>query len=137
MKNKLPFAVRLKKYTDLLGEIDLQEQRVKNIQGAGTITSQRARVGAEERLKELLERESDEYEALVRIIDQLPSKEQRQCILARYMDRMSWSCVTHVIYGHKKDYNAKIENYTRGTFRIHGTALLNANSVMLKGENEK
>ena len=130
MKQKTPFKERLKEYQDILAEIKLEEQRAKLINDDGSLTGRRAIAGIKDHLRKLLDKEQDEYEALVDIINALPCVEERQVILARYMDGMAWETITMLMFGRNKNFYEKKESYQRRIYRIHGNALSKANRIM-------
>lgn len=129
-KNKI--KERLKRYTKLLDEIDVEERRKKALDRNGSITARRAAAGVCDSLQELMSREQQEYEELIEIINALPCIEQRQAILARYMERQPWERVTEILFGHKEDYTERAESYKRRVTRIHGSALVSANMIISK-----
>lgn len=132
MKIKSPFKERLKGYKEILSEIKLEEQRAKIIQDDGSLTGRRAIAGIKDHLRELLDKEQNEYEALVKIINALPCVEERQIILARYMDGMTWETITVLVFGENENFDEKKESYQRRIYRIHGNALAKANRIMEK-----
>lgn len=132
MKIKSPFKERLKGYKEILSEIKLEEQRAKIIQDDGSLTGRRAIAGIKDHLRELLDKEQNEYEALVKIINALPCVEERQIILARYMDGMTWETITMLVFGENENFDEKKESYQRRIYRIHGNALAKANRIMDK-----
>lgn len=134
MKKKSPIRKRLEDYTKLLSEISIEEQRARAIKDDDSVTTRKAKAGIKDHLEELLAAEQAEYEALTRIINDLPSVEQRQVVLARYMDRQPWAVITAVIFGQEEDYREKKDKYKRRIYRIHGSALANANKIMSSKE---
>ena len=134
MKQKSLFKDRLKEYQEILSEIKLEEQRAKIIQDDGSLTGRRAIAGIKDHLRELLDKEQSEYEALVKIINALPCVEERQVILARYMDGMTWETITVLVFGGHENFEDKKESYQRRIYRIHGNALAKANRIIEKGK---
>lgn len=132
MKQKSLFKERLKEYQEMLSEIKLEEQRAKIIQDDGSLTGRRAIAGIKDHLRELLDKEQSEYEALVKIINALPCVEERQVILARYMDGMTWETITVLVFGEHENFEEKKESYQRRIYRIHGNALAKANKIIEK-----
>ena len=130
--SKSTMRERLQKYTELLTEIKIEERRLHALKDDGTITYRRARAGIEDNIKKLLEKEWAEYEALSDIINALPSVEQRQVMLARYLDGQNWKAITAAIFGDSPDFAEKTESYERRTYRIHGNALANANKIIIR-----
>ena len=134
MKKKSPIRERLDKYKELLAEIRIEEQRVKAITEDGSLITRRALAGIKDRLRELLDQEQAEYEALTDIINALPCAEQRQVLLARYMDEQKWPIITTLIFGEKEDYAERQDSYKRQIYRIHGYALANANRIITRAK---
>ena len=46
------------------------------------------------------------------------------------MDRQPWAVITEVIFGNEEDYQEKKDKYKRRIYRIHGSALANANKII-------
>lgn len=130
MKKKTAMRERLERYTELLAEIRIEEQRAKAITEDGSLTARRALAGIKDHLRELLDNEQAEYEALTTVINALPCAQQRQVILARYMDGQKWPTITTLIFGEKEDFTEKRDSYKRAVYRIHGDALANANRII-------
>jgi hypothetical protein len=120
---------RLQKYTELLTEIEIEERRLKALQDNGTINYRLARAGIDDNLKKLLDNEQTEYEALTGMINALPSVEERQVMLARYMDGQDWRTITRAVFGSLPDFEEKEESYLRRIHRIHGRALVDINKI--------
>ena len=136
-KPESPIKIRLKKYKKLLDEIDLEERREKALSNDKALTNRRAIAGIRDSLLALIEQEQQEYEELIKIINALPCAEQRQLMLARYMERQPWERVTEIMFGAKNDYREKFDSYKRRTHRIHGSALANANKIAETENNSK
>ena len=128
--SKAEFRERLNRYTDLLAEIRIEERRAKALEDDGSVIQRRARAGILDNLNKLLDQEQNEYEALIKIINQLPRVEQRQVLLARYMDGQGWQSITAAIFGDLCDFEEKAQSYLRRVHRIHGSALANANNIL-------
>lgn len=137
MKTKSPIKERLKAYGMLLKEIKIEEQRAKAIEDDGSLTGRRALAGIRDHIRELLDRENCEYESLTKIINALPEVEQRQVVLARYMDGLPWDMVNVIVFGKKDDFDIKRDSYQRRIYRIHGNALANANRILIMSEQKK
>lgn len=129
-KQKSLIKERLEKYTELLAELDMEERRKNALVDDGTLTYRRAKAGICDNIKRLLNREQEEYEELIAVINALPCVDQRQVMLARYMDGQGWNTVTAVVFGERPDFEEKLENYTRRIYRIHGSALANADKIL-------
>lgn len=130
MKTHKDIKTRLQKYTELLTEIEIEERRLKALQDSETINRRLARAGIDDALKKLLDREQEEYEALTGMINALPSVEERQVMLARYMDGQDWRTITRAVFGGLPDFAEKEESYERRVYRIHGKALININKIL-------
>lgn len=129
-KQKSLIKERLEKYTELLAEIEIEERRKNALKDDGTMNYKRAKAGIYDNLKRLLDQEQEEYEELIAVINALPCVDQRQVMLARYMDGQGWNTITAVVFGERPDYKEKIESYTRRIYRIHGNALVNADKIL-------
>lgn len=129
-KRNTPIDKLLGKYTELLEEIDMEERRKNALHDDGTLVYRRAKAGVCDSLKRLLDKEQEEYEKLTGIINALPTAEQRQVMLARYMDGTEWKDIATAMFGHKDNYAERAESYLRRVHRIHGTALKNANRIL-------
>lgn len=134
MKPKSPIKEKFKEYRKILDEIEIEEQRGKVLQGDNSITGRRSKAGIKDHLRELLDREDKEYEALIKIINALPCVEQRQVVLARYIDGLAWGTITAIIFGKREDFDEKQLSYQRRIYRIHGNALANANRIIKESE---
>lgn len=134
MKPKSPIKEKFKEYRKILDEIEIEEQRGKVLQSDNSITGRRSKAGIKDHLRELLDREDKEYEALIKIINALPCVEQRQVVLARYIDGLAWGTITAIIFGKREDFDEKQLSYQRRIYRIHGNALANANRIIKESE---
>ena len=132
MRAHQDIKTRLQKYTELLTEIEIEERRLKALQDSETINRRLARAGIDDALKKLLDREQEEYEVLTSMINALPSVEERQVMLARYMDGQDWRTITRAVFGSLPDFEEKAESYERRVYRIHGKALININKTSNK-----
>lgn len=130
MKQKSPIKEKFKSYRKILEEIEIEEQRCKVLQDDNSITGRRSKAGIKDHLRELLAKENAEYEELVAIINALPCVDQRQVVLARYIDGMAWGTITAIIFGKREDFDEKQQSYQRRIYRIHGNALANANRII-------
>lgn len=130
MKQKSPIKEKFKSYRKILEEIEIEEQRCKVLQDDNSITGRRSKAGIKDHLRELLSKENAEYEELVAIINALPCVDQRQVVLARYIDGMAWGTITAIIFGKREDFDDKQQSYQRRIYRIHGNALANANRII-------
>lgn len=103
----MQFKERLKEYQKLLTEIKIEEQRAKIVQDDNSLTGRRSLAGIKDHLNELLDREQSEYEKLLHIINKLSCVEERQVILARYMNNMEWKTITILVFGKVKNFEEK------------------------------
>ncbi|WP_293685371.1 hypothetical protein [uncultured Phascolarctobacterium sp.] len=126
------FKERLTRYTFLLEEIRIEECRKNALSSGGGLLQRRALAGVCDELKLLLDKESEEYEALTRIINQVPHAAERQVLMARYMDGRTWPEIAAAVYGNRADYEERQQSYMRSIYRIHGNALLAANKIMAR-----
>ena len=101
------------------------------------MTGRRALAGIKDHIRTLLAKEEREYESLMDIIDELPKAEQRQVMMARYMDGLAWDVITAIVYGQKGDFEEKTASYERRIFRIHGIALIHANRIITERKQGK
>lgn len=131
VKQKSPMKERLKAYRMLLAEIEIEEQRAKVLQNDDSLTGRRALAGIKDHVRILLSKEDAEYELLTGIINSLPRADQRQIMLARYMDGLTWDIITDLIFGKRRNFKEKRDSYRRQVFRIHGYALINANKMIV------
>ena len=130
IKGNTLIGERLRKYTELLKEIDMEERRKNALRDDGTLVYRRAKAGVCDSLSRLLDKEQAEYEKLTGIINALPTAEQRQVMLARYMDGTGWKDIAAAMFGDKTNYDERAESYLRRVHRIHGSALVNANRIL-------
>lgn len=131
-KQKTYMGRKLEEYTALLTEIKIEEQKANIITDDGSVTTELKKAGIKDRLGELLKVEEKEYEELTDIINALPRGKQRQVMFARYIDGLPWKVVNQLIFGERKDFEEKKENYQRTTYRIHGRALIKSDEIIKK-----
>lgn len=131
-KQKTYMGRKLEEYTALLTEIKIEEQKANIITDDGSVTTELKKAGIKDRLGELLKVEGKEYEELTDIINALPRGKQRQVMFARYIDGLPWKVVNQLIFGERKDFEEKKENYQRTTYRIHGRALIKSDEIIKK-----
>lgn len=131
-KQKTHMGRKLEEYTALLTEIKIEEQKANIITDDGSVTTELKKAGIKDRLGELLKVEGKEYEELTDIINALPRGKQRQVMFARYIDGLPWKVVNQLIFGERKDFEEKKENYQRTTYRIHGRALIKSDEIIKK-----
>lgn len=121
---------RLRRYSELLAEIEIKERRLEALEAAEGYGASRARSTIASRLHRLREEEDREHRALVEIINGLAAPQQRQVLFARYVDRHAWGDVAQLLFGRKPDYWLRKESYERRVYRLHGEALSNLNRLV-------
>ena len=131
-KQKTYMGRKLEEYTALLAEIKIEEQKANIITDDGSVTTELKKAGIKDRLGELLKVEEKEYEELTGIINALPRGKQRQVMFARYIDGLPWKVINQLIFGERKNFEEKKENYQRTTYRIHGRALIKSDEIIKK-----
>lgn len=129
MARRQKFKERLARYTALLEEIRIEECRKNALPANGTLLQRRALAGVCDELRILLDKEAAEYEALIKIINQVPRVTERQVLMARYMDGRSWPEIAATVYGNLADYAEKEQSYLRRVYRVHGNALVLADRI--------
>lgn len=137
MAKKIEFQERLKRYTDLLQEIRIAERRKNAMPTSGDLIQRRALAGVCDDLRALLEKEAAEYESLIKIIDKLQRVDERQVLMARYMDGQPWQIIAAALFDDFIENEDKQQNYLRRVFRLHGSALTHANRIMLQHYAER
>lgn len=123
---------RLRRYRGIIFEIEAEEARQRVLSGVPGFASERAQATIRSRIRELKAAEAAEHRELMAIIEELPTPEQRQVILSRYIDGHTWGGVTQVLFGTRPDFYLRRESYERRVYRIHGNALANANRLSEK-----
>lgn len=124
---------KLTAYRELAKEIKILENRLITIEPKKGYLADISKADIDNKLKELIEREENERGYIAKLVEELPTAQQRQVLLARYIDGHAWSEVTFALFGHKPNYALKQDSFERRVYRIHGAALLNANKA-LKGK---
>ena len=59
------------------------------------------------------------------VLDTLTKSDEKAVIRVRYHDRESWSAVSKILFGKRKDFSEKEESYLRRVHKLHGAALVN------------
>lgn len=137
MARKTEFQERLKQYTDLLQEIRIAERRKNAMPAGNNLIQRRALAGVCDDLRALLAKEAEEYESLIHIINQLQRVDERQVLMARYMDGQPWQIIAAALFDDFTENEDKQQNYLRRVFRLHGNALLHANKIMQQHYTER
>ena len=135
---------RLRRYSDLLDEIDMQLLRLDMMRGdmGGLRSPSYGSEGSSSpdpdgvhrkayRVIALEERiESDrlcaqaEHDDLERMVRRIPHAMERAVLRMRYFDRMPWDEVAFALYGDKEDYLDMALEYRQRVYRRHREALL-------------
>jgi len=136
---------RLKEYTAMLREIDNQIERLErmevimtspsgpNLSGmprssgntSDRVAMQVARkMELEETIREAIEKEQQEREAIEQMIQRIKKPDERAVIRLRYFDRAGWPEICEILFAEAEDFTENTDNYMRKTFRLHGTALI-------------
>ena len=135
---------RLRRYSDLLDEIDMQRLRLDMMRGdMGGLRSpsydsqgseqtdpdmvhrKAARaIALEERIEADVLRAEAEREDLERMVRRIPRAMERAVLRMRYFDRMSWDEVAFALYGDRADYLDMAFEYRQRVYRRHREALL-------------
>ena len=59
------------------------------------------------------------------ILDTLTKSDEKAVIRVRYHDRESWSAVSKILFGKRRDFSEKADSYLRRVHKLHGSALVN------------
>lgn len=78
----------------------------------------------EETIREAIEKEQQEREAIEQMIQRIKKPDERAVIRLRYFDRAGWPEICEILFAEAEDFTENTDNYMRKTFRIHGTALI-------------
>lgn len=146
---------RLRRYTDMLRDIDNQAERLDRMEaainsppGPNLSGMPRQKVGATDRVSaavvrkleleddiaQAIEAERKESAAIEAMIAQLSDPDERAVIRLRYFDRALWDEITSVLFGGKTDYIERLESYQNRTYKLHGRALLELAAILAKSE---
>lgn len=135
---------RLRRYSDLLDEIDMQRLRLDMMradmgglrspsydpQGSaqtdpdGVHRKAARAISLEERIEADVLRAEAEHGELERMVRRIPRAMERAVIRMRYFDRMSWDEVAFSLYGDRADYLDMAFEYRQRVYRRHREALL-------------
>ena len=58
-------------------------------------------------------------------IGTLTKSDEKAVIRVRYHDRESWSAVSKILFGKRRDFSEKADSYLRRVHKLHGSALVN------------
>ena len=75
------------------------------------------------RLRDDVKRHIEVKRAIEDAVGKLPDEQDREVILARYIDGSTWSDVLHRVYGRREDFAERMESYQRQMYRVHVRAL--------------
>ena len=135
---------RLRRYSDLLDEIDMQERRLDQMRadmggvrspscdgmpkGACDPDGVHRKAMVAMRLEDAIEaarlREEAERADLERMVARMPRAAERAVIRMRYFDRMDWDEVAFAMYGDSADYLEEEHEYRQRVYRRHTEAVL-------------
>lgn len=146
---------RLRRYTDLLREIDNQRERLDRMEAAygtpsgpdlsgmprpkGGVSNPTAaaverKMELEDKIRKKEAEERAERNAIESMTELMDDPDERLTIQLKYIDRADWQDVTFALFGNRDDYLDKREAYQRRTYRIHGRALLSLARVDARSE---
>lgn len=159
MKNKEPMTKeRLRRYTNLIREIDNQIERLELMEekltapaspkldgmprtGASTFDRMALEIAKKEELergiKRLIQKERDEAADIQEAVKLLRNPDERQVILMRYIDGLQWPEICEALFGQEKDFEERADVLMRKTFRIHGRALANLEKATTPPEEQR
>ena len=150
----MDMTARFKAYKDLNREIDLQIERLEQMEAkAGSPSApnlsgmpkgssfQHDRMAAavariadlRSEIDALIEQRDKEQQALDSLIRRLQSPDKRLVLRLRYLDSEEWDDVIFIAYGGKPDFNEKYDSYKQRVFRHHKQALTELEAI---SENE-
>lgn len=146
----MDMTARFKAYKDLNREIDLQIERLEQMEAkAGSPSTpnlsgmpkgssfQHDRMAAvvariadlRSEIDALIEQRDKEQQALDSLIRRLQSPDKRLVLRLRYLDSEEWDDVIFIAYGGKPDFNEKYDNYKQRVFRHHKQALTELETI--------
>ena len=150
----MDMTARFKAYRDMNREIDLQIERLEQLEAKAGSPSTPNLSGMpkgssfqHDRMADTLARIADlrseidsliaerdaEQKALEALIRRLPNADRRLVLRLRYLDSEDWEDVLFIAYGGKPDFNEKYDNYKQRVFRHHKQALAELEAI---SENE-
>lgn len=146
----MDMTARFKAYRDLNREIDLQIERLEQLEAkAGSPSTPNlsgmpkgssfqhdrmadtvARIAdLRSEIDSLIAERDAEQKALEALIRRLPSADRRLVLRLRYLDSEEWEDVLFIAYGGKPDFNEKYDNYKQRVFRHHKQALAELEAI--------
>lgn len=141
---------RFKAYRDLNREIDLQIERLEQMEAkAGSpstpnlsgmpkssnfqhdrMTDVVARIAdLRSEIDSLIVERDAEQKALDALIRRLQNADKRLVLRLRYLDSEEWEDVIFIAYGGKPDFNEKYDSYKQRVFRYHRQALTELEAI--------
>lgn len=135
---------RLRRYSDLLDEIDMQRLRLDMMRADmgglrspsygsegssspdpdGVHRKASRAIALEERIESDRLCAQAEHDELERMVRRIPHAMERAVLRMRYFDRMPWDEVAFALYGDKDDYLDMAFEYRQRVYRRHREALL-------------
>ena len=135
---------RLRRYSDLLDEIDMQLLRLDIMRGdmgglrSPSYGSERSSspdpdgvhrkasrvIALEERIESDRLCAQAEHDELERMVRRIPHAMERAVLRMRYFDRMSWDEVAFAMYGDRADYLDMAFEYRQRVYKRHREAVL-------------
>ncbi len=135
---------RLNEYREKSRDIDNQVERLERLQakmyGVGSqnlsdmpkspspsndrmtdMVSQKEEL--EQLIREDVEAQSQERKFIEDAMKHIRKSDEKAVIRMRYFDGYSWNDVRDMLFGHKEDYDEKLDSYQRRTFGVHRCAL--------------
>lgn len=76
-----------------------------------------------ERLTQKKEEYVSERTELLRLISMVKNPDEKQVLLSRYIYNGEWPEVAKIVYGRKKDFNVRYDDYLKYTYRKHSMAV--------------
>lgn len=146
----MDMTARFKAYRDLNREIDLQIERLEQLEAkAGSPSTPNlsgmpkgssfqhdrmadtvARIAdLRSEIDSLIAERDAEQKALEALIRRLPNADRRLVLRLRYLDSEEWEDVLFIAYGGKPDFNEKYDNYKQRVFRHHKQALAELEAI--------
>lgn len=127
-----PAKLKLKAYTDLLEENDLEIKRLEaltELEKPGVSQQARAKE-LRERLPEAIREEQARGAELRELVDLIEGPKRREILRLRYFDLLPWQKVCEAVFGDRDDFDRNWRMYQRQTFRIHVGAIEQLDSLI-------
>ena len=145
----MDMTARFKAYRDLNREIDLQIERLEQMEAKAGSPSTPNLSGMpkgssfqHDRMADTVARIADlrsEIDSLIaeRDAEQKALEADRRLVLRlRYFDSEEWEDVLFIAYGGKPDFNEKYDNYKQRVFRHHKQALTELEAISENGKED-